>query len=358
MNRLKKIMVAILALCVVLQAGSFRALAAEPYTYTVTFYAGDKGTFSGSGVQVSSSSGKAEVHTEGSKIMVTGLELGDRVGLAAAAGGTVALNDSGKYYVKGIRRSGYDNNTVSASSFEITGDADYVVAYGIRGEVAAYTVNYQDENGNALGESQTYYGNVGDKPVVAFLYVDGYVPEAYNLTKTLVSDESQNVFTFVYRPIPAPTATPGEEPNQNPTTPAPGNTGTNAGDNEGGAGDAENPDNAGGAGDANNPDNEGGAEDAENPDNAGGAGDAENPDNAGGQDLQEVPDQDVPQDLVDLDEEQTPLANVDASAGNQADGDGDGDGAGMSGGLVAGGSAALIIIGLIIFFIKKKKTLH
>ena len=40
--------------------------------------------------------------------------------------------------------------------------------------MTSYTVNYVDENGNELAPSRTYYGNVGDRPVVAYLYMDGY----------------------------------------------------------------------------------------------------------------------------------------------------------------------------------------
>lgn len=149
------------------------------YTYTVRFYSGQQGTFA-DGRQM---------------IIYKDLSYGSIVSFHH---GGVALNDGSKYYVRGIRESGRDNNTVSASSFTVTGDRDYVVAYGLRGDMAAYTVNYVDEKGTALAPADTYYGNVGDKPVVAFLYIDGYQPQAYNLTKTLVADESQNVFTFVY----------------------------------------------------------------------------------------------------------------------------------------------------------------
>ena len=79
-------------------------------------------------------------------------------------------------------------------------DTDYVVGYGLLVDAVAYTVNYQDADGNALAPSRTYYGNVGDKPVVAYLYIDGYQPQAYNITGTLQSDSSKNVFTFVYTP--------------------------------------------------------------------------------------------------------------------------------------------------------------
>ena len=53
--------------------------------------------------------------------------------------GQVQVTDE-KYYVKGIRLAGRDNNTVSATTFRVTGDADYVVAYGIKGNLVSYTV--------------------------------------------------------------------------------------------------------------------------------------------------------------------------------------------------------------------------
>ena len=80
----------------------------------------------------------------------------------------------------------------------VSGDQDYVVAYGIPGELAEYTVNYVDTDGNKLAESRTYYGNVGDEPVIAYLYIDGYIPDSYNQTGKLSSNASENVFNFVY----------------------------------------------------------------------------------------------------------------------------------------------------------------
>lgn len=328
MNKFRKIMLTILTMCVVLQAGSLRALAADKYTYVVTFYAGDKGTFTGAGVQVNSKSGRAQVNVSGSKITVTGLEIGDRVGLQAASGGAVDLNDGGKYYVKGIRKSGYDNNTVSAASFEVTGDEDYVVAYGIQGDMAAYTVNFQDAAGNTLAPSETHYGNVGDKPVVAFLYVEGYVPEAYNLTKTLVSDESQNVFTFVYSPIPAPTA---EAPANSGET----GTGTGAGTGTGEGTEA-------GAG-------EEAAGNEEDEENAGEPNEEEN------QELQELEEESVPQELVDLDDEQKPLSNVELPGASEETSPG--NASSMLGHVLIGAVfAAAIGAALYFFFIKRKKT--
>lgn len=150
----------------------------DTYTYTIRFYTGQQGTFA-----------------NGQEMISFNVSYGD---IVAFYPGSVVLKDGSKYYIKGIRESGRDNNTVSASSFMVTGDRDYVVAYGLRGNVVAYTVNYVDVSGKELAPSDIYYGNVGDKPVVAFLYIDGYQPQANNLTKTLVENEAENVFTFVY----------------------------------------------------------------------------------------------------------------------------------------------------------------
>ena len=166
------------------------------YTYTVSFSAGGQGSING-GVQVRKASGNeasVSVSAKGDKIIVTGLEYGDVI--SCDAQGSVALNENSKYYVKGIRLSGRDNNTVAQSAFLVSGDQDYVVAYGIPGELAEYTVNYVDTDGNKLAESRTYYGNVGDEPVIAYLYIDGYIPDSYNQTGKLSSNASENVFNL------------------------------------------------------------------------------------------------------------------------------------------------------------------
>ena len=184
MIKMRKRFIVLFAVVLILVCSPSAAMLAEgaAYTYTVRFYAGQQGTFA-DGRDV---------------ITFSGLSYGSVVSFNQ---GGVVLKDDSKYYVKGIRESGRDNNTVSASAFTVTSDRDYVVAYGLRGDMVAYTLYYVDESGAELAPSDTYYGNVGDKPVVSFLYIDGYQPQAYNLTRTLVADESQNVFTFVYTPI-------------------------------------------------------------------------------------------------------------------------------------------------------------
>ncbi|MCI8465712.1 MAG: hypothetical protein HFI63_07630 [Lachnospiraceae bacterium] len=174
--------------------GSLAADAKESaYTYTVRFFSGQQGTIDGQEM-----------------VVLENLHYGDQITFNR---NSVSLYNGSKYYFKGIRRSGEDNNTVGTLTFTVTEDQDYVVAYGILGNSAAYTVNYVDEAGNSLAPSETYYGNVGDKPVVAYLYIDGYRPQAYNLTRTLSANAADNEFTFVYAALPVGEgeAAPGQE---------------------------------------------------------------------------------------------------------------------------------------------------
>ena len=238
-------------LCVLLAFGTIDARA-EAYSYTVTFYPGNHGSFQGTelvSVDNSASGSDYEISSVGNAIRVSGLCAGDVVGFDAAMEGALELEEGSRYYVKGIRVSGRDNSTVDASAFCVEEDRDYVVAYGIRGDLTSYVVNYQDREGNTLAPSRTYYGNVGDKPRMAYLYIEGYQPQAYNLTKTLSKNAAENVFTFVYTRVSGgqtgggndggggtggDTETPGG--GTAPTVPggaAPGQTGTVPNDNQG-----------------------------------------------------------------------------------------------------------------------------
>ena len=223
------------------------------------------------------------------------------------------------------------------SSFEVTGDQEYVVAYGIKGNQVAYTINYQDANGNKLADSQTFYGNVGDKPVVAYTYIDGYTPEYRNLTKTLSANAAENVFTFNYLPYETVTVTtPGQTITNTTeqtvtvpggtttttggttgttggTTGTTGGTGTNAnGGNAAGTttgnGDAQGTDATGGTGNGgpgNVTDNQG----TEGTENGGTTQDAQ-----GNEDTTTIGDEDTPkadQDLKNLDDEDVPKSDKD-----------------------------------------------
>ena len=173
---------------------------ASSYTYTVSFFSGNPGSFTNlSSFQVRKAVGNEQevsISHLGHKVVISGLEYGDTV--SCNAQDSISLDADSKYYVKGIRLSGRDNNTVASSAFTVVEDQDYVIAYGIPGEMTEYTVEYVDEAGNTLAPSRIYSGNVGDEPVIAYLYIDGYTPASYNQTSKLVSDSNSNIFRFVY----------------------------------------------------------------------------------------------------------------------------------------------------------------
>ena len=319
-----RLLAAILSLCLAALPWGAVCQAAEGYTYTVTFYPGNHGTFNGTGgisVPGGADAG-VSVWVEGQAIKVGGLKKGDMVSFDAALWGAVALEEGSRYYVKGIRLSGRDNNTVDTPAFRVEGDRDYVVAYGIRGDMTGYTVNYQDEAGNELAPSRSYYGNVGDKPVVAFLYVEGYEPMAYNLTKTLVSNEAENVFTFVYRHVPAGGGGTGGNTPSGGNPPSVGNAGT--GDAQPGSQDESlmpDTEDAGNGTDqtddaAGNGGEDAGAMGGEDAGGiAGNEADGTNGAQAGNEgtvdegENVELGDEEVPLDLMELDEDEVPLAN-------------------------------------------------
>lgn len=198
MKALKKTAVLLLTLC--LLASLVAAVSADDYTYTVRFLAGGQGSFDGN-----------------DRIEITGLAYGSRVTFDMDS---VTLNNDSKYYVKGIRESGLDNSTVGRLSFVVTKDQDFVVAYGVLGDSVAYTVHFVTQSGVELAPTRTYYGNIGDKPVVAFQYIDGYLPNFYNLTGTLSANAAENDFTFMYVRDPQTiTEQPEETPEPGEWTP-------------------------------------------------------------------------------------------------------------------------------------------
>lgn len=264
------------------------------YTYTITLYSGKEGIFS---------DGSSEVK-------ITGLKYGDVVSLGQYIP-SVTLNDAEKYYVRGIRESGKDNNTVSNPAFTVESDREYVIAYGIKGNMTAYTVNYQDQDGNTLLPSETFYGVVGDKAVVAFRYVDGYQPQAYNLSKTLSSNEAENVLTFTYQRI--------------------GQSGNNGNSNASGTGNNR---------------SAGSTDSTATGNTAGTTADIQDQ-----TDTVNSPDSETPKEEISLDDEETPLANIDAGKAKDRP-------AGIMYTLAAIAAAAIIVLIILLGVMRKKDNKH
>lgn len=301
----KKLVILTAALTLSLGMTAAAAETKEGYSYQITLHAGNRGTIDGK----------------------------DSITLTASYGQTVSFDlgsikvSDDRYYVKGVRLSGRDNNTVNATAFRVEGDADYVVAYGIKGSLVAYTVKYQDASGKQLAADQTFYGNVGDKPIVAYKYIENYVPRALALTKTLSANASENVFTFVYTPGDSGSITIQDADTTNVVTVVtPGVTTVSNGTATGGTGTGTT---GGGAADADT--TEGGDEGADAEEGAGEV---------------EVTE---PDDLVDLDENDTPAANIDL----------DGQGAKalpMAAAVVIGVGALAALIVLIVWIRKRMKS--
>lgn len=306
MKKMKKIFAVLLTFSLMLGLNVMTA-SAEEYSYTITLHAGNKGSING---------------VEGGKEVLTGCHVGDRVSFDMSK---ITVNDE-KYYVKGVRLSGRDNEEV-APAFYVNGDADYVVAYGIKGNMVGYTVKYVDEDGKTLADSETFYGNVGDKPVVAYKYLDGYIPQALAMTKTLSDNEAENVFTFVYH-----AADPETVINVIPGTVTIVNV-PGAQDN------ANRPGNEPGGNADNNANNNANDNNAEEPGN-----DDENP--------EENVDVTEPDDLIDLDEVETPAGNVEL---NEKDSTG-ATGLPIAVAGAVGGAALIALIGLLLIVRKRMQS--
>lgn len=248
MKRLKKLFIMMMSLTVFLSLAYTQVCA---YGYKVTLYTGNQGTINS----------QNEMSINVSKGQMVSLDLSQ-----------IELPQDSKYYVEGIRLSGHDSvDNLDPATFVVNGDLDYVVVYGVKGNQVAYTIRYVDENGKQLSEDTVLYGNVGDKPVVAYKYIDSYIPQAYALTKTLVENEKENVFTFTYKP-----GETGEiiENTNIVTTVISTTPSTNANQGNNGTGNA--------------------------------TGGTQNNDG----DTTTAGDEDVPQGLVDLDDEDTPKSNI------------------------------------------------
>lgn len=180
----------------------------------------------GGAVALSSSQAYADEPASYSYQVVIYAGNGQGDGGSAVNYGTYAYNDSiyitndylsahfapsdSRYYVKGLRVAGHEELLDLTKPITVDADKQFVIAYGLKKDQVEYKVNYVDTNGNQIAESQTFWGNVGDKPVVAYQYIAGYQPvNAKNITGTVKALPEQTEFTFEYAPIEAASATQG-----------------------------------------------------------------------------------------------------------------------------------------------------
>lgn len=293
MRKLKTIVMVALAVAFLFvpTIGSFAAETAD--TYKITVSAGKHGNIGGvDKISVDVPVG-GEFGFNSSSVTLNPTTVTDAEGNETAA--------PSKYYVKGVRLSGRDDAPVYTTlSVKATEDTDYVVVYAVAGNQTLYTVEYVDANGKKLAEPDKFYGNIGDKPIVAGKYIAGYAPQAFALTGTLVENPTEsseiNNFKFVYTPSQIDYFNKVTEYVDGGTyvVYVDGGTVVVGGGTAGGG--------AAGGGATNVTGNTAGTENADGDI----AGTGEGTEGEG-----------MPPEIIDLDDEETPLANIDADSDSQ-----------------------------------------
>ena len=311
----------------------------EEYTYTVRVFGGNKGTVNG-------------------QEMVMDDQL--------KAGGSVSFklqSTDSRYVVKGVRESGRAEGPIYANSAPVTvngvsRDRDYVAVYGVEGKTVRYTVHYVAVDGTVLADTEYFYGEEGDIPVIAYKYVNGYYPNTRNLTKIhgLSKNARENVFTFIYQPNPVETVV--VTPTPAPDTGNQGQEGTGTQTAESGTGTAES---GTGTGESGTGTAEAGTEAAESGTEAAAPAE-EAPVVPETENLPASPEE-VPE-LTDIDEGEVPMAAPDDEGGEEDEEaepsatpapEEPAPAGGLSGGIIAALAAALVAILAAIMVALKKR---
>lgn len=190
MINIRKAAVLLMTLCLMIGTMAVSAYAADEYPSVMTISAGN-GTF-----EKSIPDGVLSVTP------VTGPD-GAVTVTTSEGSATIKVKAPENHFVNGVRIAGRDNVLTGTQTLS-DADVDVVVTYGLKTNMVKYTVNYVNAAGGTvpgLPASETFYGVVGNKPVVAYKYAEGYLPQAYNLTGTL--SDGENVFTFTYYEVDA-----------------------------------------------------------------------------------------------------------------------------------------------------------
>ena len=218
-----------------------------------------------------------------------------------------------KYYWKGYKIAGHDDYypVNSNAQIQIKSDTELVACFGIPGTMVKYYVRYVDGDGDVIEgtTSDEYLGVAGDKIVLPYKYIEGYIPKALNYSFTV---EEGKTYDFAYVPGEIQIGENGEIIYVYYDVPGQG---------------------GGGAG--------------------GGGGVTPTP----GGNEEEIPDEQTPQtnpdDVIDIDDPEPPLA----PGGDGSEGDGN-EGSSIFNGTtlaVAGGVGAVGIVSLFLLLAKKKK---
>jgi len=239
-----------------LATATFGVLATPAYAgpikqYTVRVYGGNQGTVNGKSVDQTTVTAKG------------GSEEPERINLKTQF--PAKENDSSKYYVKGYRIAGKDSNEQSfennhisyaeddsymndpydglVADVPITESTDFIVAYGVRGDMQDVTIRFVVQGtGQELG-TRTVEGKVGDRIVEGYEYFEGYRPLYRNITGTVrdaSTDPNANVWTLEYVPATSGGTTGGGTTTVTTVTGGGGGTTTTVSGGGGGTGTGTN----------------------------------------------------------------------------------------------------------------------
>jgi len=301
---------AVLAMTVCLILGTMAVSVFADYDYDMTVSAG-RGQIDGKQSVDCDTAQASTVDPENSSVIIDGKTL------------KVTPPDA-DHFVIGLKETGHDNSQLFTGEVSLANrkeDTNLVVAYGLKSDMVEYTVSYVDRAGDELLASETHYGVDGSKPVVAYKYIDGYLPFAYNITGTITRGGA-NEFIFYYDEVDVE-----------------GNVITIIDNNGGGAGGA-----GGGAGGA------GGAGGG-----AGGAGGAAGAGDGGANIGDGATPAAQPADLVDIDNGETPTTdNPDGTTPDSAEID-DNETPKANWGLIGGGAAAVVAIAAAALAIARRR---
>ena len=150
MKNMRKLFALLAMLCLVASVSLTAFAANEDGYYTIRVFSGAQGTI------------------DGKTVATYRVEAGKKFNEISAVYGYAETPAGSKYYPKGFRESGKEEK--HNLSFTVTKDQDFVITYGITGDLATYYVDYVDQNGSPLRQrSPAFHANQGDKVYVAYI---------------------------------------------------------------------------------------------------------------------------------------------------------------------------------------------
>lgn len=203
MKQFKKILGTFLAVAFAFTLFTAHPITAKAYNYTIniSLASTDDAEFISVDEMIKNkalSMENGEAHIEGNILKLTGLNYGEKVSFNPQE--AVKVSSESKYHVKGMRIAG-TNMVLAAGAFDVFEDQTYVIAYGV-GDIVPYLVHFVNKNGEELLDSATYYAAAGEAVYIPYKYIEGYVPDKYNIPVDHLPkpDDKGNPaeYTFVY----------------------------------------------------------------------------------------------------------------------------------------------------------------